>query len=63
MHLERQSYRVCRIVFDEKYKSLTNDINYYAGKKSDDLKLFGKSFVHFDLISDEIYKDNFGYYH
>ena len=29
MHLERQSYRVCRIVFDEKYKSLTNDINYY----------------------------------
>ena len=59
MHLERQSYRVCRIVFDEKYKSLTNDINYYAGKKSDDLKLFGKSFVHFDLISDKIYKDNF----
>lgn len=57
LHLQQQSYRVCKLVYNEKHKTLTNEISYYAGKKDKDLKLYGSSFIHFDLISDKIYKD------
>lgn len=59
IHIESFPYYTCKICFDEKLKLLSNDINFYAGKKGEDLKFCENSFVQFDLISDKIYKDIF----
>lgn len=51
LFLETQSYNVSKLTYDETDKSFTNNTNHYAGKKDQDLKLYGETFVHFDLIS------------
>ena len=51
LFLETQAYNVSKLTYDETDKSFTNSTNHYAGKKDKDLKLYGETFVYFDLIS------------
>ena len=59
MFLETQSYNVSKLTYDETDKSLTNSTFHYAGKKNKELKLYGETFVHFDLINEKKTDDIF----
>lgn len=55
--LERQSYNISKLTYDELDKSLLNHTNHYAGKNNKKLKKYGETHVHFDFIK-EVETDN-----
>ena len=53
LYLETQTYNVSKLTYNETDKSFTNNTSHYAGKKNKNLKLYGETFVHFDLIDEK----------